>query len=219
MSLAEHELLTASPRRRPDVAPDQPAAPGRRLRLVERPSRRRRPRTAYAIVSLLGVAAIVAVQIILSMLTTQGSFAVADLMQERRDLTLQQQELEDSVSGLSSPQYLAANAAELGMVIDGAPNFLRLSDGKVIGTGKTSSGESTVNAKSSNVGNALIADTPLATDLKRSIEGTIETEKAKDTASAENTEDEGTGTSTADDASEQADSPSIYDGLPSPQTH
>lgn len=224
MSLAEHELLTAPPRRRPEVAPHGPAEPGRRLRLVERPARRRRPRTAYAIVALLGVAAIVAVQIMLSMLTTQGSYAVADLMQQRRDLTLQQQELKDTVAGLSSPQYLAANAADLGMVIDGAPNFLRLSDGKVTGTGKTSSWNSTVDMKNSQVGNALIADTPLATDPQRSIEGNIATERADEADAGTNgdgdrNENKDTSAGSSENSSGSTAPPSIDQGLPSPQTH
>ena len=37
--------------------------------------------------------------------------------------------LYDDVAGLSSPQYLAANASALGMVINESPNYLRLSDG------------------------------------------------------------------------------------------
>ena len=38
--------------------------------------------------------------------------------QEKRDLTWEKQALYDDVAGLSSPQYLAANAAALGMVIN-----------------------------------------------------------------------------------------------------
>ena len=54
--------------------------------------------------------------------------------------------LYDDVAGLSSPQYLAANAAALGMVIDESPNYLRLSDGALLGAGQSALGASSVDA-------------------------------------------------------------------------
>ncbi|MGO1411136.1 hypothetical protein [Microbacterium sp. JB110] len=211
MSLAESDLLLQpTPRRRQDDAPGETPEPRRRLRALERPEGRRRPRTVYAVVAMFGVILIAGAQIVLSMLTTQDSYAVAELMQERRDLTLQQQGLEDAVAGLSSPQYLAANAADLGMVIDGAPKFLRLSDGKVTGTGASSTWNSSVDVSPSQVGNALIADTPLATDPNRSVAGSIETEKSEDAGG-----ESGSGGAQA----EPEGPPSIDKGLPSPETH
>ncbi len=79
---------------------------------------------------------IVLVQMGLGILTTQSSFEIASLTQQQRDLTYQKQILYDETAGLSSPQYLAANAAALGMVIDESPTYLRLSDGAVIGSDK-----------------------------------------------------------------------------------
>jgi len=215
MSLAETELLTsAAPRRRPQ--PEEAPTRQRRLRLVERALPRRRPRTVYGVVALLGIAVIVGAQIVLSMLTTQDSYEVADLLQQRRDLTLQQQTLSDDIAGLGSPQYLAANAAELGMVIDGAPNFLRLSDGKVTGTGETSTWNSTVDMKKSQVPNSLLTDTPLATDADRSTEGSISKKASAATGASEDSET----TEKKDAAAEETPAtPTIDEGLPSPQTH
>lgn len=218
MSLAGTELLAdAVPPRRRVEQPDETPRRQRRLRLLDRPLARHRPHTVYGVVALLGVVVIVGAQIALSMLTTQDSYQVADLMQQRRDLTLQEQQLSDAVAGLESPQYLAANAADLGMVIDGAPNFLRLSDGTVTGTGETSTWNSTVNMKKSQVANALIADTPLATDPGRSTEGSIADEKTED---ADKASSEGKKTNEKTDGDEPpAGPPSIDDGLPSPETH
>ena len=67
---------------------------------------------------MLGAFLIAGAQMVLSIMTTQGSYELAELTQEQRALTYQKQILYDDVAGLSSPQYLAANAAALGMVID-----------------------------------------------------------------------------------------------------
>lgn len=210
MSLADLDLITSAAPRRREEAPEPQRR--RRLRALEAPVPRRRPRTAYAIVALLCLGLAVGVQIVFSMLTTQDSYRTAELMQERRDLTLQQQELEDEIAGLSSPQYLAANAAELGMVVGGTPMYLRLSDGEVSGQGGASDGNSSVGMRKAQVGNALVADTPLAADPGRTLTGSIE----KDSTSAE---DDGGKNSESGGASEPAPPPSIDDGLPSPQTH
>jgi hypothetical protein len=50
----------------------------------------------------------------LSILTTQSSYELSALSSQQRGLDYQKQMLTDSLAGLSSPQYLAANAAALG---------------------------------------------------------------------------------------------------------
>jgi len=159
---------------RPERAPSPSSpVPGRRLRAVEAPApRRKRPRLAYAIVALGGAIAIGAAQMVLSIGTTQGSYELSQLSQEKRELTWEKQALYDDVAGLSSPQYLAANAAALGMVINAAPTYLRLSDGAIIGTGDAAAPTSTVDAVGrSAVANALVAETPLITAPDATIQG------------------------------------------------
>jgi hypothetical protein len=160
---------------RPDRAPSAPASPasGRRLRAVESPAlRHRRPRLAYAIVAVAGAIAIGAAQMALSIGTTQTSYQLAQLNAQERDLTYHKQALYDDVAGLSSPQYLAANAAALGMVINASPTYLRLSDGAIIGTSEAAAATSTVDAVGrSEVANALVADTPLVTAPDATIQG------------------------------------------------
>lgn len=217
MSLAEPWITDATRPRTAEAAPERSPQRVRRLRAVELPETRRRPRMAYGVVALIGALLIAGAQIALSMLTTQDSYRVADLLQERRDLTLQAQQLEDAVAGLSSPQYLAANAASMGMVIDSSPSYLRLSDGKLLGDEVASSNTSTVDPRSSLVGNALLSETPLTADPDRTLTGPIQ---KKDAAAT----DSGAETDAAADSSESAEPepvgpPSIDDGLPSPQTH
>ena len=139
----------------------------------------------------------------LSIMTTQGTYEIAALTSQQRDLTYEKQILYDDVAGLSSPQYLAANAASLGMVIDESPNYLRLSDGALLGAGQMSYGASSVDAIGrGTVPNALITDTPLVTDPDATIEGApVETVVVMGPDGVANTP------------------PPITDGLPTPSTH
>jgi hypothetical protein len=199
MSTLSTAVLTA-----PAVAPERSEGPARRLRVVDAPARRRRPRLLYGIVAVVGAFVIAAAQMALSIMTTQASYELSTLTQEARELTFQKQILYDEVAGLSSPQYLAANAAALGMVIDQSPSYLRLSDGALLGTGGVSFGASSVDAIGrGTVPNALISDTALVTVPEATIEGVpvAPVEVAPEDAGVSNTP------------------PPLTDGLPTPSTH
>jgi hypothetical protein len=199
MSIAANSLPLS-----PSAAPERLERPGRPLRLVDAPAKRRRPRLLYGVVAVLGAFLIAGAQMALSIMTTQGSYEVSALTAQQRDLTYQKQILYDEVAGLSSPQYLAANAAALGMVIDESPSYLRLSDGALLGAGEVSLGSSSVDAIGRGaVPNALISDTPLVTVPGATIAGTpVETlEVAPTDGGVSNTP------------------PPITDGLPTPSTH
>lgn len=177
--------------------PAQPSAPRvtpqRRLQPVAQPAARRRPKLVYALVAFLGAMVIGGVQVALSLAITQDSFALAGLTSQQRELDLRAEALQEELTGLSSPQVLAASASGLGMVVAGSPSYLRLSDGAVFGTGAGADWTSTVDpAGAGAVANSLIAP-PAAPD-----------------ATAEATE---TGGAPADDLPL-----SIADGLPSPTT-
>lgn len=188
------ELLAASPEpARPDARP---------LRAVE-PAARRRPRLLFGVVAVTGAVLIGAAQMGLSILSTQASYELSTLTGAQKDLDIKKQVLSDSIAGLSSPQYLAANAAALGLVTGQAPTYLRLSDSAIIGTAAGSNGVSAVNALShAAVANALVAGVPLAGDASASL---------------------GAGASVADEAIAAAANtstpPAIADGLPTPATH
>ena len=158
-----------------------------------------------ALQRLLGAFLIAGAQMVLSIMTTQSSYELSTLTQQQRDLTYEKQILYDDVAGLSSPQYLAANAAALGMVIDESPSYLRLSDGALLGAGEVSLGSSSVDAIGRGaVPNALITDTPLVTEPDATIGGkpVVPVDAGTDAGG-------GVGNTPAP----------ITDGLPTPSTH
>lgn len=161
-------MTLASTTARPQASPQEPTRPA--LHALRQPHRRR-PRLAYGVLAVAGAAAIVAAQMVLSVMNTQTSYQLSALTTQQRQVTLQHQVLHDEVAGLSSPQYLAANAAAAGMVINQSPSYLRLSDAKIIGTPGSSTATSSVTPQGQGVANALISDTPLATDPHETLQG------------------------------------------------
>ncbi|HVL61663.1 MAG TPA: hypothetical protein VM430_09700, partial [Microbacterium sp.] len=154
------------------LAPVRRESPARRLRALGEPAPRRRPKVLYAIVAVAGAVAIGAAQMVLSVMTTQGSYQIAELTSQQRQLDWTKQMLYDDVAGLSSPQFLAANASALGLVINESPSYLRLSDGAILGASQAAIGASSVDAIGRGaVANALITDTPLVTDPDATIAG------------------------------------------------
>ena len=191
------DLLAALDEFAPSARPVETQAP--RLRPVEQTAARRRPRLAYGIVAVLGAAAIVAAQMVVSILTTQDTYAISALTSQQRQLTWDRQILYDEVAGLSSPQYLAANASALGMVISEAPTFLRLSDGALVGASQAAGWQSSIDAVGRGaVANALITQTPLVTDPAATIEGTP--------------------VGVTDETGQSVIPPALTDGLPTPTT-
>ena len=191
------DLLAALDEFAPSARPVETQAP--RLRPVEQTAARRRPRLAYGIVAVLGAAAIVAAQMVVSILTTQDTYAISTLTSQQRQLTWDRQILYDEVAGLSSPQYLAANASALGMVISEAPTFLRLSDGALVGASQAAGWQSSIDAVGRGaVANALITQTPLVTDPAATIEGTP--------------------VEVTDETGQSVIPPALTDGLPTPTT-
>lgn len=191
------DLLAALDEFAPSTRPADTRAP--RLRPVEQTAPRRRPRLAYGIVAVLGAAAIVAAQMVVSILTTQDTYAISTLTSQQRQLTWDRQILYDEVAGLSSPQYLAANASALGMVISEAPTFLRLSDGALVGASQAAGWQSSIDAVGRGaVANALITQTPLVTDPAATIEGVP--------------------VEVTDETGQSVIPPALTDGLPTPTT-
>ncbi|MFZ8757679.1 hypothetical protein ACO03V_09730 [Microbacterium sp. HMH0099] len=208
-------------------------APRRLQPVPAAPARRRAPRRAFGVIAVTGAVLIALVQMGLSILTTQSTFEISTLTQQQRDLTYQKQILYDEVAGLSSPQYLAANASALGMVIDESPTYLRLSDGAVIGSGQPAEGASSIDALGrGSVRNALIAGVPLVTDPAADAEapaagsdaaGTSDPAAGTDPAASTDAAGgvvavEGPGDASRTPAPTITTPPSISDGLPTPAT-
>lgn len=172
----------------------------RDLRLVADSARGRKPRLLYGVIAVSGAVLIGVVQMGLSILTTQTSYEISSLSQQERQLTWQKQILQDDLAGLASPQYLAANASALGMVIAESPNYLRLSDGAVLGSASAAGADSNVDALGrAAVANSLVAGVPLVTDPAASLETGVGTDELV--------------------GADHATPPPIADGLPAPTTH
>ncbi len=140
-------------------APARPA-PVRPLRPAEapRPAARRRPRVMAGALTAVGVIlAIMAAQLGLSILVSQGAYEVRALQVEERDLSRVQSVLKQNLEKLSSPQNLAENATALGMVQNSQPATLRLSSGAVLGSLETRTSEPLKNT----VPNATLESMPV----------------------------------------------------------
>ena len=147
-------LAYAAPQRPPRPQAPQP----RHIEVVPtRDQRRTRPKVFYALVTVGALFALFMAQLLLSIVLADGAYQISGLRIEQRNLARQEQSLGEELNLLKSPQNLAKTAESLGMVVSGdTPMFLRLSDGKVLGsTGAAGDGSKLVDGKSF-VPNALL---------------------------------------------------------------
>lgn len=142
-----------------DIAPAQPAESTRpRLELVPRIFQRGAHSPLFmAVVSIGTIAFIFAAQLFLSIFTSQGAYEVSRLELQERDLTRVERAITQHVDKLASPQNLAENATQLGMVVNATPSYLRLSDAAVLGEIATRTRASQANT----VPNELLTNMPL----------------------------------------------------------
>jgi hypothetical protein len=175
-------------------------APERPLRAVPASAARRaRPKIAYAVGAVAGVLAIVVTQLLLSVGLSHGAYEISALTKQQTQLTWEKQAVTDDLLEVSSPQFIAANAQALGMVISGTPAYLQLSDGAIVGVPAAATTDSSVPVGASTlVANSLITDLPLVTVPDQTVDP-------------------------ANSGVADADAPvapiSLDNGIPSPQTH
>lgn len=106
------------------------------LRIVPQTNRRAGRKLSPLMGALTGVGLILAIlfaQLGLSIAVSEGAYEARALQLELRDLTRVERVLSQNTAKLSSPQNLADNAAQLGMVQNSTPATIRLSDGAVLG--------------------------------------------------------------------------------------
>lgn len=128
------------------------------LQLVSRGLRRSAHSRVFMAATTLGtIAVILATQLVLSILTSEGAYRISSLELTQRDLMRVERVLTQNVDKLSSPQNLAENATKLGMVVNATPSYLRLSDGAILGEIQTRAQA----AQPNTVANELLADMPL----------------------------------------------------------
>lgn len=95
----------------------------------------RKSRLSAPVVMILvtGFVAVSILHLLLTILTSQSVYELADLKREKRELDTTSQILSEEVSSLASNQNLLNAASRLGMVPNSNPVFLRLTDQAVLG--------------------------------------------------------------------------------------
>lgn len=91
-------------------------------------------RTPFAVLVLVVLTAGVVGLLMFNTQMQQTSFTATALQERATDLTARKQALDLELDGLRDPQQLARSARDLGMVAPQTPAFVRLSDGRVLGT-------------------------------------------------------------------------------------
>jgi outer membrane biosynthesis protein TonB len=110
-----------------------------RARLTVVPPRRslgrtQAARTPFAVLVIMMLAAGVVGLLMFNTNMQQASFKATALQDQVNVLTAKEQSLAMQLDQLRDPQQLAASAKHLGMVAPAQPAFVRLSDGRVLGT-------------------------------------------------------------------------------------
>lgn len=139
-----------------------------RLRHIEivtsRQQRRARPRLVAAIVTVGGLFAILAAQLLLTIATSEGAYEIAGLQSKQAELARDEQVLAESIRVLDAPQHLAAEAQGMGMVPNSGAAQLRLSDAVVLGAPQAATASSAIMTAPDGtplIPNSLLADVPL----------------------------------------------------------
>lgn len=109
--------------------------PGQRPSHIEivttRAQRKARPRALYAVVTVASMFVILAVQLLLSIVVTQGAYQIDSLQDQQKLLNRTEQNLLESLALQSSSQNLAAQAAGFGMIPNADPYSLNVANGSV----------------------------------------------------------------------------------------
>jgi hypothetical protein len=110
------------------------ALPAAGLRVVQAARPGTKPSSGAFVVLLAGLLAVGLLGLLgLNMALAQGSFASTDLSRQQAALADTEQQLQQQVAELQSPQHLAASALALGMVGTTNPVFIDPLTGKVLG--------------------------------------------------------------------------------------
>ncbi|KQO47149.1 MULTISPECIES: hypothetical protein [unclassified Frigoribacterium] len=153
-------LAIATPSTRPQASSTPVARP---VEIVtSRAQRRARPKIAYALIATAALFVLLLAQLAISIALSDGAYKISDLQAAKTELVRDQQKYSEQRDVLSSPQNLAANADELGMVRNSNPVYLDLATGAVHGSPAPAAGAD--EATSGNlIPNTLLEGVPLTT--------------------------------------------------------
>lgn len=133
--------LSAARSRIPRIA--EAAVERARLTVVPRAASRAGRTPFVALISLLLVAGVAGL-LWFNTNMQQTSFKVTALEQRAETLNAEQQGLQMDLDALRNPQRVALQAKRMGMVPVEAPAFIRLGDGKVLGTPMPATGQDSI---------------------------------------------------------------------------
>ena len=131
-------------------------APARWLRLLPQAN----GRSTLPFIATGAVLVVVVAQLLMGVVLANGAYQIEALETQRAQELRNQTAVHEDLVRVQSPQYIAQNAAALGMVSNSNAVYLRLSDGAVLGTPTPATGQTLAGA---NVPNALLAGVPLVT--------------------------------------------------------
>lgn len=177
-----------------------------------REQRRARPKTAYALVVVGGLFAVLVSQLLLSIALADGAYEIAALQAQQKELTRDEQIFTEQLDVLNSPQNLAARAESLGMVSNESAVYLSLSSGAVLGVpAAASEGAGSVVGENGTllIPNSLLTEIP-------DMGGLAAATAAEAAASAAAAEGDGAGVSIPGAAEQSV--PSYPNGIPAPVT-
>jgi len=168
-------------------------------------------------------------QLAMSIGVSNGAYRLNSLQQQQKQLARSYQASSEAADRLSSPQNLAANAEALGMVPNGSPVYLRLSNGQVIGSPTPATGAATAATKPAGtavrllVPDSLISGVPLVTAKTGPKPSQVVTDQTSVTAAKAASQKTGSKPSSGTPAANvdpQQNGPVAWSGpLPAPSTH
>jgi hypothetical protein len=129
-----------------------------------RAQRRARPRVLAAFVAVASLGILLLAQLGISMVLSKGAYQLDALQTTQTELGRSQQQLDENLSVLRSPQNLARNAQALGMIANSTPVYLDPKTGVVHGTPTPAAATDPAAATTSIlVPNALLSGTSVVT--------------------------------------------------------
>ena len=126
-----------------------------------------RPRLVYSLIIIVGLFAVLASQLLLSIALADGAYQISALQAQQKELSRAHQAITEELNVLGSPQNLAARAESLGMVSNNSAVYLNLADGAVMGSPSAAraGAGSVIGANGSLlISNALLADVAATMD-------------------------------------------------------
>lgn len=175
-------------------------------------------RSTLPVIATVAVVVVVVVQLIIGVVLAKGAYEIEALETSRAAELRNQTAVSEDLIRVQSPQYLANNAAALGMLSNSNAVYLRLSDGAVLGTPSPASGATLAGT---NVPNSLLAGVPLVTQQNTAAAtAPVATPTTPATADAAAGNTPGTPTTPGAAAGQSTSgSVALQGGIPALQTH